>query len=108
MLLAASWAQNFALMIITAAVLGAVARKTKQPTVIAYIITGLLLGPFFLDIIAETEGTKLLGELGLSFLLFLIGLEIKLDEIREIFSEVSVIAVAQISVSAVLGHLAGQ
>ncbi|AOV95316.1 hypothetical protein AQV86_05360 [Nanohaloarchaea archaeon SG9] len=108
MLLAASWAQNFALMIITAAVLGAVARKTKQPTVIAYIITGLLLGPFFLDIIAETEGTKLLGELGLSFLLFLIGLEIKLDEIREIFSEVSVIAVAQISVSAVLGYLAGQ
>lgn len=108
MLLAASWAQNFALMIITAAVLGAVARKTKQPTVIAYIFTGLLLGPFFLDIIAETEGTKLLGELGLSFLLFLIGLEIKLDEIREIFREVSVIAVTQMAVSAALGYLTGQ
>jgi Kef-type K+ transport system membrane component KefB len=108
MLLAGSWAQNFALIIVTAAVLGAVARKTKQPTVIAYIFTGLLLGPFFLDIIAETEGTQLLGELGLSFLLFLIGLEIKLDEIREIFREVTFIALGQMSVSALLGYLTGQ
>lgn len=108
MLLAGSWAQNFALIIVTAAVLGALARKTKQPTVIAYIFTGLLLGPFFLDIIAETEGTQLLGHLGLSFLLFLIGLEIKLDEIREIFSEVTFIALGQMSVSALLGYLTGQ
>ena len=108
MLLAGSWAQNFALIIVTAAVLGALARKTKQPTVIAYIFTGLLLGPFFLDIIAETEGTQLLGELGLSFLLFLIGLEIKLDEIREIFREVTFIALGQMSVSAILGYLTGQ
>lgn len=108
MILASSWAQNFALIIATAAILGAAARKTKQPTVIAYIITGLLLGPFFLDIIAETEATQLLGELGLSFLLFLIGLEIKLDEIKELLGEVTVIALGQMAVSAILGYLTGQ
>lgn len=108
MVLASSWAQNFALIIVTAAVLGAVARKTRQPTVIAYIVTGLILGPFFLDIIAETEATQLLGELGLSFLLFLIGLEIKLEEIRKLLSEVTVIALVQMAVSALLGYLTGQ
>jgi len=108
MVLASGWAQNFALIITTAAILGTAARKTKQPTVIAYIFTGLLLGPFFLDIIVETEGTQLLGEIGLSFLLFLIGVEIKLDEIREIFREVTFIALGQMSVSALLGYLTGQ
>lgn len=107
MVLASSWAQNFALIIITAAVLGAIARKTKQPTVIAYIITGLLLGPFLLDIVEKTEATKLLGELGLSFLLFLIGLEIKLDEIRELLKEVTTTALVQMTASAALGYLTG-
>ncbi|MFB6114842.1 MAG: cation:proton antiporter [Candidatus Nanohalobium sp.] len=107
MVLASSWAQNFALIIITAAVLGALARKTKQPTVIAYIITGLLLGPFLLDVIEKTEATKLLGELGLSFLLFLIGLEIRLDEIKELLREVTMIALVQMTVSAALGYLTG-
>jgi Kef-type K+ transport system membrane component KefB len=108
MVLASSWAQNFALIIATAAILGAVARKTKQPTVIAYIVTGLFLGPFFLDIIVETEATQLLGHLGLSFLLFLIGLEIKLEEIRKLLNEVTAIALGQMAVSAVLGYLTGQ
>lgn len=107
MVLASSWAQNFALIIITAAVLGAVARKTKQPTVIAYIITGLLLGPFLLDVIEKTESTRLLGELGLSFLLFLIGLEIKLDEIKALLKEVTTTALVQMTASASLGYLTG-
>ncbi|MFB6175447.1 MAG: cation:proton antiporter [Candidatus Nanohalobium sp.] len=108
MLLTSGWAQNFALIIATAAILGAVARKTKQPTVIAYILTGLLLGPFFLDIIGKTEGTKFLGELGLSFLLFLIGLEIRLDELAEILKEISIISAVQMLVSAGLGFATSQ
>ncbi len=108
MLLTSGWAQNFALIIGAAAVLGALARKTRQPTVIAYILTGLLLGPFALDIISDTHGTQLIGELGLSFLLFLIGLEIKLGEIREILREVGIISVVQMAVSASLGFLTAQ
>ncbi|MFB6180994.1 MAG: cation:proton antiporter [Candidatus Nanohalobium sp.] len=98
---------ELAFIVVLAAVLGAVARRTGQPTVIAYIITGLILGPFFLDVISRSELTVLAGELGLSFLLFLIGLEIRLEDVRDIVNEIVLIGVVQMGLSAGLGFIVG-
>ncbi|MFB6203882.1 MAG: cation:proton antiporter [Candidatus Nanohaloarchaea archaeon] len=92
-------------MIVTATVLGIIARKTNQPTVTAYIATGMILGPVGLDAVVETEFTSLLSHLGLGFLLFLIGLEIDLEEISEIKRPALIITVFQSLVLTGLGYI---
>ncbi|WP_414837556.1 cation:proton antiporter [Candidatus Nanosalina sp. VS9-1] len=83
------------LVIVTATVLAVVARKLKQPVLLAYLLTGLVLGPALLNIVGGTRTLTLMSELGLGFLLFLVGIEMNLDEIRDLLKPISVIAVGQ-------------
>ena len=83
------------MVVLTATVLAVVARKLKQPVLLAYIVTGLVLGPVMLDIVGETQTLTLMSELGLGFLLFLVGIEMNLDEIRDLLKPISIIAVGQ-------------
>ncbi len=86
---------DFGLIIATATLLGILAKKTKQPTIVAYILTGLILGPVVFGIVEESELTHLISELGLGFLLFLLGIEMNLKEIKEILRPVTNIAILQ-------------
>ena len=45
-------------------------KKLKQPYVIAYLFTGILLGPYGLDLIKDTHNLERLGEIGVILLLF--------------------------------------
>ena len=72
---------ELAVIIVAATVLAFTARLTGQPTIIAYIISGLILGG--LNIVSESALTALLSELGLAFLLFLVGLEMKVEKIED-------------------------
>lgn len=92
------------LIAVTAAVLGIIARKTKQPTIIAYIATGLLLGTAGLSLVESTGFIELMSELGLGFLLFFIGLEIKIDEIKRILKPVTIIAVVQMALVGLVAY----
>lgn len=87
---------DFAIILVTAFLLALIASRTGQPTVIAYLVTGLVLGPVFLDIVEVTEFIVLVEELGFPMLLFLIGLEMKFDAFRSILSKVGKIAAVQV------------
>lgn len=86
---------DFSLIIVTAVLLSYVAQHTGQPTIIAYIFTGLVLGPVFLNVVSETVVVDLMAELGLGFLLFLLGMKMRVDDIREILRPIINIAVWQ-------------
>ena len=86
---------DLALNIVTATILSFLARKTKQPTIVAYIFTGLVLGPVMFDLIVESEMTHLMSELGLGFLLFLLGIEMNLKEIEDLLKPIANIAIWQ-------------
>ncbi len=88
-------AADFALIILTAVALGYLFRLSGQPTIVAYIFTGIVLGPVFLDVITEGQLVELMAELGLGFLLFLLGLKLRIDDIREILRPVINIAIWQ-------------
>jgi len=93
------------ILIITATVLGFIAHKTNQPNIIAYIITGLILGPVGLGTMGGTEFTEIASELGLVFLLFFIGLEIHLGKIKKIIKPITVVGLTQIVLTFFLGFL---
>lgn len=86
---------DLALIIITATALAFLARKTGQPTIVAYIATGLVLGPVMFNLVTESELTVLMSELGLGFLLFLLGIEMNLKEIEDLLRPIANIAVWQ-------------
>lgn len=88
-------AADFAIIIVTATAIGFLAKRTGQPTIVAYILTGLLLGPVVLDVVSEEGLVELMAELGLGFLLFLLGIEMRFDDIRDILRPVVVIAALQ-------------
>ncbi len=58
----------------SAAVIAFCARAGISP-IIGYLATGLLIGPYGLGLLAVTEGTRFLAELGVVLLMFMVGLE---------------------------------
>jgi monovalent cation:H+ antiporter-2, CPA2 family len=88
-----------------------VARRLALPTTLAYLVTGLLLGPHALAVVADSGTTRLLAELGVAFLLFTLGLEFSLPRLlamrREVFGLGAAQVAATASLFALLAHLLG-
>lgn len=86
---------EFAIILVAAALMSIVAKQSGQPTIVAYIITGLVLGPPVLGIVSPGELTETMGELGLAFLLFLLGIKMRIDEIRHVLKPIVLISIPQ-------------
>lgn len=100
-MLAANSLFVLSLVIALAAFLGAWSAFFRLPLIIAYILAGIIAGPFFFHG-QNTDTFNLLRDLGLGFLLFLVGLEIKTDELREYGKQALTTGVIQISATATL------
>jgi hypothetical protein len=68
--------QDIGLCIVAATLLAYVARLLRQPLLLAYIGAGVIIGPLCLNWIHNAESIPVLAELGLAFLMFIVGLEI--------------------------------
>ncbi len=67
--------------ILFAWVLGLAAHFFRQPLILAYLVAGFLIGPFGMKWVKSQESISTISELGLIFMLFMIGLEIDLKKI---------------------------
>lgn len=71
------------LLYLLAAVLGVVACRTlRLPPMMGYLAAGILIGPHALALALNSEGVRHLGEFGVVFLMFAIGLEFSLPKLR--------------------------
>jgi CPA2 family monovalent cation:H+ antiporter-2 len=71
------------LLYLLAAVLGVVGcRSLKLPPMLGYLAAGVLIGPHALALAQNSEGVRHLGEFGVVFLMFAIGLEFNLPKLR--------------------------
>jgi Kef-type K+ transport system membrane component KefB len=68
--------QQIAVLLIVAAVLGAVLRRLHQPLIIGFIVVGVVAGPSFLGLVRGGEEIELLAHLGIAVLLFIVGLKL--------------------------------
>ncbi len=59
-------------------------RRLRQPTIVGEILAGLLVGPAVLGLVEPSEVLEVFAELGVVFLLFWVGLETRLSELREV------------------------
>ncbi len=66
---------NIGFMVIAAAFSLFVARALRQPALLGYLLAGVIIGPFGLNVFSSQEEIVLLSELGIVFLLFTVGAE---------------------------------
>ncbi len=72
------------ILIIIATLFAYLARIIRQPLIPAYIIAGIVLGPIGLGIVRDISFIKALSEVGIAFLLFIVGLEIDLKKLKNV------------------------
>ena len=73
--------RDITLCILFAWMLGLAAHFSRQPLILAYLIAGFCIGPFGAGWVKSQESISVISELGLIFMLFMIGLEIDLKKI---------------------------
>ncbi|MGH7309360.1 MAG: cation:proton antiporter, partial [Candidatus Rokuibacteriota bacterium] len=95
--------RDIALGIVFAAAAAHVARLLRQPLILGYIAAGVMLGPFGFGLITRNESVELISEIGLILLLFIIGLEVDLRELRRLGRSTLALGVIQFGISALLG-----
>ncbi len=96
---------DLVVILVSAALLGLIADRLRQPTLVAYLVAGILVGPGILSIADPTDLVDLMAELGLAFLLFLIGLKLDFSEIEHIYKPVVKISVVQMALTALISFL---
>ncbi len=86
-----------------AAILSTVALYTRQSLLVAYILLGVLLGPWCLGWVTDTEVINQTGSVGIIFLLFLLGLNLHPQNLWRMLRKVSWIALVSSLVFAIIG-----
>jgi len=94
---------DLAIILLAATVAGFLAKQSGQPTIIAYILAGVIIGPVVLGLVEPTELTATLSELGLAFLLFLLGIKMRIGEIKHILAPIVKISLPQMAAVGLLG-----
>lgn len=87
------------ILLCVAAVLSLIFRYFKQPGILAYILTGILVGPFGQLQFQNHQDVRTFAQLGVTLLLFTIGLELKFSQLRSLGTYILLIGTAQILVT---------
>jgi len=97
---------DIGLIMIGATVIGALAKLLRQPLIPAYIIAGIILGPIT-GWISDEQTIQVVAEIGIAFLLFIVGMELDLRRLKEIGPVATVGGIMQVSILFLLGMLTG-
>lgn len=94
---------NLGWMILGAACLGVLARMVRLPSIVGYLVAGLLLGPVT-GLIGLSPAIEEISEIGIVLLLFLVGLELSIDKIREVGKVAVAGGLAQVALTGAGGY----
>ena len=94
---------ELSVIIVIATLISGLMRLLKQPLIIGYILTGILLSPFFLNLIKSTDTITIFSQIGVSFLLFIVGLSLSPNVIREVGKISLITGVGQVIFTTLIG-----
>jgi len=102
--------KDLAVIMLVAGVVTVIFHYLKQPVVLGYIIAGLIIGPYAspFPFISDEKTIRTLGELGVVFLMFGLGLEFSLRKLAKVGATAFVAAIAQIVLLIWVGYEIGR
>lgn len=87
----------------TALVLGAVAHRLRLPPMLGYIGAGMVVGPFTPGFVADREEVLALADIGVALLMFSIGLQFSIGELRSVGARILAGTPLQVAVTMAIG-----
>lgn len=101
--------RDFAIIMAVAGAAVVLMRQLRQPSILGYLLAGVLVGPFTFDnpIVADVETIRRLADIGLVLLLFGLGLEFGWERIRQVGFKVLFIGALEITFLIALGFQIG-
>ena len=102
--------QDFATIMIIAAVMTIISYKLKQPLILGYIGAGIIIGPHTppFSFISNVEVLNLFAEIGIILLLFTVGMEFPIRNLKKIGKRVTIITLAEQTGTMIAGFFVGQ
>jgi CPA2 family monovalent cation:H+ antiporter-2 len=98
---------TFAILLAAALVGGIVAHRLKQPVILGYLVVGVVIGPNAFGLVSDPEIVQALATIGVTLLMFTLGLEVSITQLKEVGKVGIWGGIAQIVVTLVLGMLTG-
>ena len=96
---------QLASILVLATILGIFARALKQPLIIAYIFSGIIISLLGIFKGIDRGVLESLSNLGIAFLLFLVGIELKLEDLKSVGKAALLTGVGQIVFTALIGFI---
>ena len=93
------------MVIVLASFLSILFRYLKQPPILAYILTGVLLGPLTIVYLESQDVLRGFSEIGITLLLFMLGLELRFSELRSVGKISIITGIGQIVFTTIIGYL---
>ena len=90
--------QDFAVIMIVAAIMVLLTYKLKQPMVLGYILAGMIIGPYTppFPLLQDIETINIFAELGIIMLLFVIGTDFPIHKLRSVGRISIIVALAEL------------
>lgn len=94
---------DLGLVIVAAATIGVISYFLKQPLILAYIVAGILIGPFGFSLIHDIEVIHVIAEIGIMLMLFLVGLEMNPARLKDLGVVALVTGIGQVLFTGLIG-----
>ena len=98
---------TFFLIFAGAAVFSTLVLYTKQSLLVAYILLGAVFGPWGLELITDLSAVRQVGDIGIVFLLFLLGLHLQPQNLLHMLKKVTWIALLSSTLFALIAYYIG-
>lgn len=92
-------------VIVVAGLFSVLAYRLRQPLIIAYILTGVLVGPGVFGLVHSPDMFAGLSQIGIAFLLFIVGLNLNWRSVREVGSVAFIGGLSQVVFTSLLGYV---
>lgn len=93
------------LVIISASLIGVVSYFLKQPLILGYVAAGVLIGPFGLGLVHDIETIHVIANVGIMLMLFLVGLEMNPDRLKDLGFVAFAVGVGQVLFTGIFGYV---
>jgi CPA2 family monovalent cation:H+ antiporter-2 len=94
-------------MLLTILLIGLLLKKLNQPYFVAYIIAGILLGPYSIKVFTDSDTISVIGELGLLIQMFFIGTKMEIQTLTKNIEKPVIGVIAQLILSFIFILLLG-
>jgi len=75
---------TIAVLLAAALVGGMIAHRLRQPVILGYLVIGIAVGPHSLGLVSDLELIETVATIGVALLMFTLGLEISIAQLREV------------------------